>query len=75
MSFAIASLIELPSYYTSDVEQQGLPTAVQRFRREIAAAEALIFAVPDTRRVEECARMVVASADPPANGKPCSVRS
>jgi NAD(P)H-dependent FMN reductase len=46
MSFAIANLIELP-FYNSDVEQQGLPAAAQRFRREIAAADALIFAVPE----------------------------
>ena len=46
MTFTTADLSSLP-FYSADVEQRGLPDAVQRFRAEVAAADALIFAVPE----------------------------
>jgi chromate reductase len=77
MSFAIASLIELP-FYNSDVEQQGLPAAVQSFRREIAAADALIFAIPEYNFsipgvLKNALEWLSRPPDPPANGKPCAL--
>jgi chromate reductase, NAD(P)H dehydrogenase (quinone) len=46
MSFAIASLTDVP-FYSADVEQRGFPPAVEKLRKEVAAADALIFAVPE----------------------------
>jgi chromate reductase, NAD(P)H dehydrogenase (quinone) len=45
-TFDVASLADLP-FYNADVEQRGFPAAVESFRRKIAAADALIFAVPE----------------------------
>ena len=46
MAFDVASLADLP-FYNADVEQRGLPAVVESFRRNVAAADALIFAVPE----------------------------
>lgn len=77
MSFTIASLAELP-FYNSDVEQQGLPATVQIFRREISAADALIFAVPEYNFsipgvLKNALEWLSRPPDPPANGKPCAL--
>jgi len=77
MTFAITSLIELP-FYNTDVEQQGLPVTVQRFRSEIAAADALIFAVPEYNFsipgvLKNALEWLSRPPDPPANGKPCAM--
>jgi hypothetical protein len=69
MSFAIASLAELP-FYNKDV--------VQSFRSKIAAADALIFAVLEYNFsipgvLKKCARMVVAPARW-QTVRPCSAR-
>ena len=77
MRFAIASLAELP-FYNSDVEQQGMPAAVQAFRREVAAADALIFAVPEYNFsipgvLKNALEWVSRPPNPPANGKPCAL--
>jgi chromate reductase, NAD(P)H dehydrogenase (quinone) len=77
MSFDVASLVELP-FYNSDVEQRGLPAAVQSFRKEIAAADALIFAVPEYNFsipgvLKNALEWLSRPPDPPANGKPCAL--
>ena len=46
MAFDVASLADLP-FYNADVEQRGFPAAVESFRSNVAAADALIFAVPE----------------------------
>src|SRR5579862_8125438 len=70
-SFAVASLVDLP-FYNSDVEQRGLPAAVQSFRKEIAAADALIFAVPEYNFsipgvLKNALEWLSRPPDPPAN--------
>lgn len=77
LHFAIASLVELP-FYNSDVEQQGMPAAVQSFRNEIAAADALIFAVPEYNFsipgvLKNALEWLSRPPDPPGNGKPCAL--
>jgi chromate reductase, NAD(P)H dehydrogenase (quinone) len=77
MHFAIASLAELP-FYNSDVEQRGMPAAVQSFRSEIAGADALIFAVPEYNFsipgvLKNALEWLSRPPDPPANGKPCAL--
>jgi chromate reductase, NAD(P)H dehydrogenase (quinone) len=76
-SFAVASLVDLP-FYNSDVEQRGLPAAVQSFRKEIAAADALIFAVPEYNFsipgvLKNALEWLSRPPGPPANGKPCAL--
>src|SRR5262249_19666901 len=46
MEFEVASLTDLP-FYNADVEQRGFPAEVESFRRKVAVADALIFAVPE----------------------------
>lgn len=65
MEFGVASLSDLP-FFNADVEQRGFPAAVESFRRNVAAADALIFAVPEYNfsvagGTEERTRMVVAA--------------
>jgi len=77
MSFAVASLVDLP-FYNSDVEQRGLPAAVQSFRNEIASADAMIFAVPEYNFsipgvLKNALEWLSRPPDPPANGKPCAL--
>jgi chromate reductase len=77
MLFAIASLAELP-FYNSDIEQQGVPAAVQSFRNEIAAADALIFAVPEYNFsipgvLKNALEWLSRSPKAPADGKPCAL--
>jgi hypothetical protein len=46
VEFEIADISKLP-FYNADVEQIGLPEAVQAFRGQVSTADALIFAVPE----------------------------
>jgi chromate reductase len=76
-SFAIADLAPLP-FYNADVEQGGLPDSVKAFRREVAAADALIFAVPEynfslTGALKNALEWLSRPPAPPADGKPCAV--
>lgn len=77
MSFSVADLSSLP-FYSADVEQSGLPDAVQKFRAEVAAADALIFAVPEYNFslpgvLKNAMEWLSRQPDPPANGKACAV--
>jgi chromate reductase, NAD(P)H dehydrogenase (quinone) len=76
-TFAVASLVDLP-FYNADVELRGLPAEVVRFRNEVAAADALVFAVPEYNFsvpgvLKNALEWLSRPPDPPANGKPCAV--
>jgi chromate reductase len=77
MEFDVASLTDLP-FYSADVEQRGFPAAVQTFRRKVAAADALIFAVPEYNFsvpgvLKNALEWLSRPPDSPTNGKPCAV--
>jgi chromate reductase len=77
MTFAIASLGDLP-FYNADVEQRGFPAAVERFRSDVAAADALIFAVPEYNFsvpgvLKNALEWLSRPPNPPAFGKPCAM--
>jgi chromate reductase, NAD(P)H dehydrogenase (quinone) len=77
MTFRIASLADLP-FYNADVEQLGFPAAVQQFRKEVAAADALMFAVPEynfsvSGILKNALEWLSRPPDPSASGKPCAM--
>src|SRR5262245_20928727 len=77
MTFDVASLADLP-FYNADVEQRGFPAAVESFRRTVAAADALIFAVPEYNFsvpgvLKNALEWLSRPPDSPTNGKPCAV--
>lgn len=77
MRFAIARLTDVP-FYSADVEQRGFPPAVEKLRKEVAAADALIFAVPEynfsiSGVLKNALEWISRPPEPPANGKPCAV--
>jgi chromate reductase len=77
MTFDIAGIAALP-FYNGDVEQTGIPDAVQSFRAQVAAADALIFAVPEYNFslpgvLKNALEWLSRPPNPPANAKPCAV--
>ena len=77
MEFDVASLSDLP-FYNADVEQRGFPSVVESFRRNVAAADALIFAVPEYNFsvpgvLKNALEWLSRPPNPPADGKPCAV--
>lgn len=46
MTFELADIADIP-FFNADVEQIGFPDAVKQLRSRVAAADALIFAVPE----------------------------
>jgi chromate reductase, NAD(P)H dehydrogenase (quinone) len=77
MEFDVASLSDLP-FYSADVEQRGFPAAVESFRRSVAAADALIFAVPEYNFsvpgvLKNALEWLSRPPNPPTNGKPCAM--
>jgi chromate reductase, NAD(P)H dehydrogenase (quinone) len=77
MEFGVASLSDLP-FFNADVEQRGFPAAVESFRRNVAAADALIFAVPEYNFsvpgvLKNALEWLSRPPNPPTNGKPCAV--
>jgi chromate reductase, NAD(P)H dehydrogenase (quinone) len=77
VTFSIASLADLP-FYNADVEQRGFPTAVERFRSDVAAADALIFAAPEynfsvSGVLKNALEWLSRPPNPPAFGKPCAL--
>ena len=77
MEFEVASLIDLP-FYNADVEQRGFPAEVESFRRKVAVADALIFAVPEYNFsvpgvLKNALEWLSRPPDSPTNGKPCAV--
>ena len=76
-TFSIASLADLP-FYNADVEQRGLPPSVERFRAEVAEADALIFATPEynfsiSGALKNAIEWLSRPPDPPAFAKPCAI--
>jgi chromate reductase, NAD(P)H dehydrogenase (quinone) len=76
-SFSIASLADLP-FYNTDVEQRGFPAAVERFRGDVAAADALVFAAPEynfsiSGVLKNALEWLSRPPNPPASGKPCAM--
>jgi len=77
ITYEIADIAALP-FYSADVEQAGLPDAVKVFRAKVAAADALIFAVPEFNFslpgvLKNALEWLSRQPDPPANAKPCAV--
>jgi chromate reductase len=77
MEFGVASLSDLP-FYNADVEQRGFPSVVESFRRNVTAADALIFAVPEYNFsvpgvLKNALEWLSRPPNPPTNGKPCAV--
>jgi len=77
MEFNVASLAELP-FYNADVEQRGFPVTVEGFRKKVADADALIFAVPEYNFsvpgvLKNALEWLSRPPRPPTNGKPCAV--
>jgi chromate reductase len=77
MEFNVASLTDLP-FYNADVEQRGFPAEVASFRRKVAVADALIFAVPEYNFsvpgvLKNALEWLSRPPDSPTNGKPCAV--
>ena len=77
MEFAVATLSDLP-FYNADVEQRGFPAVVESFRRKVAAADALIFAVPEYNFsvpgvLKNALEWLSRPPESPTNGKPCAV--
>lgn len=77
LRFKIADISALP-FYNSDVEQVGFPDAVKAFRAEVAAVDALIFAVPEYNFslpgvLKNALEWLSRPPDPPTAGKPCAI--
>ena len=77
VTLEIADISALP-FYSADVEKAGLPEPVQKFRAEVAAADALIFAVPEynfslTGVLKNALEWLSRPPNPPANAKPCAI--
>jgi chromate reductase len=77
VSFKTAEISQLP-FYSADVEQAGLPDTVKEFRAEVAASDALIFAVPEYNFslpgvLKNALEWLSRPPNPPANAKPCAV--
>jgi chromate reductase, NAD(P)H dehydrogenase (quinone) len=77
MEFGVVSLSDLP-FFNADVEQRGFPAAVESFRRNVAAADALIFAVPEYNFsvpgvLKNALEWLSRPPNSPTNGKPCAV--
>ena len=76
-TFEIASIAELP-FYNFDVESRGFPAPVNAFRAKVAAADALIFAVPEYNYslpgvLKNALEWLSRPPGPPANAKPCAI--
>jgi chromate reductase, NAD(P)H dehydrogenase (quinone) len=76
-TFSRASLADLP-FYNADVEQRGLPPSVERFRAEVAAADALIFATPEynfsvSGVLKNALEWLSRPPNLPAFGRPCAI--
>ena len=77
VTFKTADIAQLP-FYSADVEQTGLPDTVKKFRAEVAASDALIFAVPEYNFslpgvLKNALEWLSRPPNPPANAKPCAV--
>jgi chromate reductase len=77
MSLQIADISQIP-LYNDDVRQAGYPPAVQTFRQQIAAADALLFATPEYNYsmsgvLKNAIDWASRPPDPPVLGKPAGI--
>ncbi len=77
MTLEIADISEIP-LYNDDVRAAGYPPVVQRFREQIAAADALLFATPEYNYsmsgvLKNAIDWASRPPDPPVVGKPAAV--
>jgi chromate reductase, NAD(P)H dehydrogenase (quinone) len=75
--FSEASIADLP-FYSSDVEQHGFPPVVESFRRAVAAADGLVFAIPEYNFsipgvLKNALEWLSRPPNPPASGKACAM--
>ena len=77
MNVTIADISQIP-LYDEDVREQGFPPAVETLRRQIAAADALLFACPEynysmTGVLKNAIDWASRPPDQPFAGKPCAI--
>ena len=77
MSITVADISQIPPY-NEDVRQQGFPPPVETLRRQIAEADALLFACPEynysmTGVLKNAIDWASRPPDQPFAGKPCAI--
>jgi chromate reductase len=77
MNVTIADIAQIP-LYNEDIRQQGFPPAVETLRRQIAEADALLFACPEynysmTGVLKNAIDWASRPPDQPFAGKPCAI--
>src|ERR1700731_1181881 len=77
MTIEVADISQIPPY-NEDVRQQGFPPPVETLRRQIAAAEALLFACPEYNYsmsgvLKNAIDWASRPPDQPFAGKPCAI--
>jgi chromate reductase, NAD(P)H dehydrogenase (quinone) len=77
MSVTLADIAQIP-LYNEDVRQQGFPPPVETLRRQIAAADALLFACPEYNYsmsgvLKNAIDWASRPPDQPFAGKPCAI--
>lgn len=80
MTLEIYDLDDIP-FYNSDVEREGIPTAVQHFHDRLAAADALLIATPEynfsvpgvLKNALDWASRKGVRDESPINGKPVAI--
>ncbi len=77
VSVTIADISQIP-LYNEDVRQQGFPPPVETLRRQIAEADALLFACPEynysmTGVLKNAIDWASRPPDQPFAGKPCAI--
>ncbi|MGE0258426.1 MAG: NADPH-dependent FMN reductase [Alphaproteobacteria bacterium] len=77
MTVTVADISQIP-LYNEDVREQGFPPPVETLRRQIAAADALLFACPEynysmTGVLKNAIDWASRPPDQPFAGKPCAI--
>ena len=77
MNVTVADISQIP-LYNEDVRAQGFPPAVETLRRQIAAADALLFACPEYNYgmsgvLKNAIDWASRPPDQPFAGKPCAI--
>lgn len=77
MEIEIAEIAGIPPF-NEDVEKKGMPPVVADLRRRIAAADALLFAVPEYNHsvsgvLKNAIDWLSRGDDQPLGGKPCAI--
>jgi chromate reductase len=77
MTIEVADISQIPPY-NEDVRQQGFPPPVETLRRQIAAADALLFACPEYNYsmsgvLKNAIDWASRPPDQPIAGKPCAI--